>query len=69
MDQNGCNWCAVGVSLLQSFSVQFLFAGWIWAILHSLAIKKNSGNPDNNNDDWKTDSGLSPQMMIELQND
>jgi hypothetical protein len=54
---------------LQSFTVQFLFAGWIWAIVHSLAIKKNASDPDDNKDDWKIDSGLSPQMMIELQND
>ena len=42
LDRNGCNCTAFWVSWAQSFCFIFCFAGYIWAIMHGLAIYHNS---------------------------
>ena len=46
-----------------------LLVGWIWSIWHGSAIRKNSQSNDDDNDDWKIDSGLSQVMMNDLVTD
>ena len=42
MDRNGCNCTAFWVSIAQSMTMYVCCLGYVWAILHGLAIYENS---------------------------
>ena len=42
MDKKGCNCTAFWVAVAQFITFPILFAGYIWAIMHSCSIRKNA---------------------------